>query len=89
MKKSKSFICSLSEMENQTHETYSHSPNEKVNFLIGENENLNINSEVGGECLDRRQLDECQSSMENEMKSLVPAHIERKAVTGNNLGILD
>merc|ERR1712038_59924 len=70
MKKSKSFICPLSEMENQAHKTYSHSPNEKVNFLIGENENLNINSEVGGECLDSSQLDECQSSMESEMKSL-------------------
>ena len=77
MKKSKSFICSLSEMENQAHETYSHSPNEKVNFLIGENENLNINSEVGGECLDSSQLDECQSSMDSEMRSL---HIDDPGV---------
>ena len=44
MKKSKSFICSLSEMsESEPHPSEFKNGPEKVNFLIGENENLEFN----------------------------------------------
>lgn len=52
MKKSKSFICSLSDIDQNELETKQQTPNEKVNFLIGENENLNLNAEFAEECFD-------------------------------------
>ena len=52
MKKSKSFICSLSDIDQNESKSNTQATNEKVNFLIGENEDLNINPEFAQECFD-------------------------------------
>ena len=69
MKKSKSFICALSDLDQHKSQ---HSPGklsepDRVNFLIGDNENLNINSHYGQERFDSGLTEE---TLENDLESL-------------------
>ena len=69
MKKSKSFICSLSDLDQHKSQ---HSPGklserDRVNFLIGDNENLNINPHYGQERFDSGLTEE---TLENDLESL-------------------
>ena len=52
MKKSKSFISALSELDTSDMEPQQQPSSEKVNFLIGENEDLSLNPEFATECLE-------------------------------------
>ena len=70
MKKSKSFITSLSDLDTQESEISSPAACERVNFLIGENENLNIYHESAEECTDDTNFDHLDSGMMPNMSSL-------------------
>ena len=69
MKKSKSFICSLSDMdENKSqHPPRKLSDRDRVNFLIGDNENLNINPHYEQERFDSGLK---QEALESDLESL-------------------
>jgi len=70
MKKSKSFITSLSDLNTQESEISSPAACERVNFLIGENENLNIYHESAEECTDDTNFDHLDSGLMANMNSL-------------------
>ena len=69
MKKSKSFICSLADLDqNKPQQSPSKlSDRDRVNFLIGDNENLNINPRYGQERFDSGLAEE---SLETDLESL-------------------
>ena len=66
MKKSKSFICSLSDQDqNKAQQSPSKlSDRDRVNFLIGDNENLNINPHYGQERFDSGLTEETLECLE-------------------------
>ena len=67
MKKSQSFICSLSDLDQNKAQQSQLSDRDRVNFLIGDNENLNINPHYGQERFDSGLAEE---TLENDLESL-------------------
>ena len=69
MKKSKSFICSLSDQDESKSQLPPRklSDRDRVNFLIGDNENLNINPHYEQETFDSGLTEE---SLESDLESL-------------------
>ena len=70
MKKSKSFISALSDLDTYDMESHQQPNNEKVNFLIGENEDLSLNPEFATECLEE-QLETGLSSLSMDDDSMM------------------
>ena len=71
MKKSKSFMCSPSDLDQKMRE-HSNKLSDRVNFLIGDNENLNINSHFDQEIFHSGVLEgeDVEEDLEKDMKCL-------------------
>ena len=71
MKKSKSFMCSPSDLDQKMRE-HSNKLSDRVNFLIGDNENLNINSHFDQEIFHSGVMEgeDVEEDLEKDMKCL-------------------
>lgn len=80
MKKSHSFICSLGDMDKSEADNNHKVSNDRVNFVIGENENLNIKTEFAEEQFDSG-LDVEEDINENIMSRLTLQNSEDVIIT--------